>query len=221
MRQRGFDASQKTVMRPDKRRKIDPLFVALVGVVILVAGLAGGLWSVRAGLAQGLYRLAKHDQKAGRIDIMLDRCAVAHALYPWNYYFSIMAAESAYYGSGVPNSPQWKARLQLSRCWCDRGLLQNPWKSQLRRLKTRFLWEESPRAATAYWQAHTDWQYWEPHNHAVLSEMYARMGNFSRADQELRLIADFPEAAETRRTVLQQRQEWDAMLGGRLSGWGE
>lgn len=197
------------------------MFVSLMGVAIFVAGLAGVVWSVRAGTAHIVYRVAKRQTTEGGLDGMLRLCGRAQSLYPWNYYVCIRAAEASYYGSGEPRSAQWKERIQVSRAWCERGLRQNPWKSQLRRLKARLLWLESPRAAVDYWSAYVDWHYWEPHNHAVLAEMYGQLGDFKSAEKEMALIAAFPESAEARKNVLRSKTEWDAMLNGSLSGWGE
>ena len=189
---------------------------------VLVGLSACGIWiGVHAGLAQVLYHSAKHGPNSGDVDRVLSLCCQAYDLYPWNYYFAIYAAEAAYYRAGEPGGARWRDRMESARLWCDRGLKLNPWKSQLRRLESRFLWEESPAKAISYWSAYTDWNYWEPYNHQVLAEMYSKAGDFGHAHREIALISSFPEADIARQTVEKERRTWDAMLRGDASGWGE
>ena len=196
----------------------------MIGFAVLAAAIWGVRTSAHACVAQFMYYEAKRGQYAGHVDRVLSQCRKAYDLYPWNYYFAIHAAESAYYGAGDRGTGQWAERMESARLWCDRGLALNPWKSQLRRLKSRLLWEESPGKAIAYWRAYTDWQYWEPYNHEVLAEMYAKAGDFEQAERETRLIASFPaddRGERARQMVDKERKRWDAMLNDEASKWGE
>ena len=198
----------------------DQWFVVLLGGLLLL-GAAGGLVHAARGTVAALnYKAAKYGTPRPSTEAVLTLCRHAYAWYPWNYYFSIEAAERAYYDSERPstNAAAWR---QQAKWWCERGLAQNPHKSQLRRLWTRFLWEDSPSQAIAYWSAYTDWNYWEPYNHAVLAELHAAAGDFDRAGRELALIEAFPDHADAAKAVARERQVWDAMLRGAPDGWGE
>ncbi len=151
---------------------------------------------------------ARYGASSGNVEQVLDRCRRAFVLYPWNYYFSIFAAESAYYSAGDVPADIRAVRLQQAALWCERGLMQNKYRSQLRRLKTRFLWEDSPSEAIAYWEAHTQWQYWEPYNHQTLAEYYALYGEFAKAERELKLIESFSAYEPTRKFIESEKNNW-------------
>jgi hypothetical protein len=38
-----------------------------------------------------------------------------------------------------------------------------------------------PAASLAYWREFLDWDFWSPHNHAVLADLQARAGDFEAA----------------------------------------
>ena len=199
----------------------NPWFQTIVGMVLVVLAFLGVIHGVRAGVAQCLYREAKYGAQAADTDHVVDLCGRAYAWYPWNYYFSILAAEQAYYTADAVTGVARRNRLLQSQCWCDRGLIQNPWRSQLRRLHTRFLWEESPARAIHYWEAHTEWQFWEPYNHAVLAELYAKAGEFDKAEQALKWVQGAPDYEPTQKLVLAEKAAWNSALHGKLEGWGE
>ena len=86
--------------------------------------------------------------------------------------------------------------------------MQNGYRSQLRRLETRLLWDRSPAEAIAYWEAHTNWQYWEPYNHETLAGLYANYGEFEKADRELKLLVNFPAYEPTRTLIENEKKIW-------------
>jgi tetratricopeptide (TPR) repeat protein len=189
-------------------------FLAVIGVFLVGISVFGVWHGVRAWIAQYHYAQAKYGPYAGRTAPILELCQRAFTLYPWNYYFSILAAEQAYYTSGDVKGELRDERLRLARLWCDRGLTQNAWRSQLRRLHTRFLWERSPAEAIRYWKAHTAWQFWEPYNHAVLAEMYAQDGDFEEAEASLKWVAGDSSYERTRAFVSKEKAAWGAAPGG-------
>ncbi|MEI6788029.1 MAG: hypothetical protein WCL49_06075 [bacterium] len=200
-------------MKAYDRISVDQWFLAAVGAVMLALAVAGMVHSTRASLAARLAYKARYGQPAASVEQVLDACRKAAALYPWNYYFTIFTAEMAYYRADDVTGEARAERLRQARFWCDRGLFQNGYKSQLRRLKTRFLWEDSSLKAIDYWKAHTDWQFWEPGNHAVLAELYARAGEFDQAEQSLKWVAIDPAAhQEARRIVEREKKIWDDSL---------
>lgn len=204
------------------RIRVDQWFLAVVGVVLLVLSLAGAAFAARAAVASTLSYKSQFGADRDDVEKVLDNCRMAYALYPHNYYFSIYAAEMAYYRAPEAQGKVRAYRLRQASLWCDRGLQQNPYKSQLRRLKTRFLWEESPMKAIEYWREYTEWQFWEPYNHATLAEMLARAGEFEEAEKSLAWVKVDPAAyEETRRVVKREKDAWEAAVKGESKEWGE
>lgn len=199
----------------------DRWFLLVIGATLFAVTSAGVVHSVRAAWAARLSCAAQLDTPVAEVDRIIGLCRKAYALYPWNYYLSIYTAEAAYYQAGNVSGEARSERLRQARLWCDRGLAQNPYKSQLRRLKTRFLWEESPASAIEYWKAHTDWQYWEPYNHATLAELYARYGEIEKAEAELKLGKGDATYEEVCRTVMDEKKNWEDLQGGTPLKWGE
>ena len=208
-------------MKVYDRVSLDQWFLAAMGSVFLVLSGIGVVHGTKAALAARLSCRAQSSYPSVPVDQILSLCQRAYSLYPWNYYFSIFSAEAAYYQSDAVYGEARTERLRLARLWCDRGLIQNPYKSQLRRLKTRFLWEDSPAQAIAYWASHTEWQFWDPYNHATLSELYARNGDISKAEQELKWIVGDALYEPTCKTVMDEKKSWDAILSGKPEDWGE
>ena len=196
-------------MKVYDRIRVDQWFLATIGVLVLGLSFAGILHGARAAVAANLSRKAQFGVPAPDVEQVLDSCRRAFVLYPWNYYFSIFAAELAYYKAGEVNGDQQAERIRQAELWCERGLMQNCYKSQLRRLKTRFLWERSPSEAIAYWEVNTNWQYWEPYNHETLAELYAKFGEFEKASHELKLIENFPAYAATRTLIENEKKFWN------------
>lgn len=209
-------------MKVYDRISVDQWFLAVIGAVVVALAGAGLLHAGRAAIASSLSYRAQYGKPAASVEQVLDLCRKASSLYPWNYYLVIFAAETAYYHSGDVTGGAREERLKLSRFWCERGLSLNVYKSQLRRLKTRFLWEESPLKAIEYWKAYTDWQFWEPYNHATLAELYARAGEFDLAEQSLKWVAIDPASyAQARLAVDREKKIWEESLNGKSGGWGE
>lgn len=195
-------------MKVFDRIRVDQWFLATLGVLLLWLFLAGVQHGLRASRAARLAWDARYGAASTQVEEVLDLCRRAYVLYPWNYYFSIYAAELAYYKADEVQGDLRKARLDQAQRWCERGLMQNGYRSQLRRLKTRFLWEQSPAEAIAYWEAHTRWQFWEPYNHETLAGLYAKYGEFDKAERELSLIKPFPAYEATRALIESEKTFW-------------
>ena len=200
----------------------DQWFIAVMCVLLLAVSAAGLVHSVRGAVAGWIYHSAEFASVLPAPDTRLDLCQRGYKWYPWNYYFSIRAAELAFrqYEASPTNEAAavWLAKAKL---WCERGLVQNRYKSQLIRLQTRLLWPESPAAAIACWEAYTDWNYWNAYNHATLADYYAKAGAFDKAERQLDLIKAFPDYTDTAKAVAAERQTWDRLLHGDGEGWGE
>lgn len=159
-----------------------------IGLLLLAVSVYGIFHGARVGLAQAIYHHVKYGSEAGKVENLrsaLTRCQHTYRLYPYNYYFCIWMAEKAYYNRFGPDGKESPELLEAARLWCERGLDLNYYRSQLRRLKTRLLAEKSLPEAIKYWEKYIDWQFWEPYNHAVLVEMYAEAGDFSKAAESL------------------------------------
>lgn len=195
-------------MKVYDRIRLDQWFLATIGVLVLGLSITGLLHGARATAASQLARKAQYGVSATNVEQVLDNCRRAYVLYPWNYYLSIFAAELAYYKVDEVKGLVRAERLRQAALWCERGLIQNGYRSQLRRLKTRLLWESAPSEAIAYWEAHTDWQYWEPYNHETLAGLYAKYGEFDKAARELELIKNFPVYEVTRTLIEQEKKFW-------------
>ena len=154
---------------------------------------------LRAGIAQSLYFKAKFGGDRGDLQRIVKHCETSWRLYPYNYYFPMWTAENAYYG--WESDDDAKGRLETARRWCDAGIELNVYRSALRLLKTRLLRTVSLGQATAYWEEYVDWNFWNPHNHAVLAELYAAGGAWGRAMQSLRWVRGSPYYEHARRSV--------------------
>jgi hypothetical protein len=203
------------------RSNSDQWFVALIGVGLLAIAVLGLVHGTRAALAQIWYRQAKYGAASGEAEQILGLCRRAFVWYRWNYYFSIEAAERAYAAAEAGTATNREALLCQSQFWCERGLIQNRWKSQLRRLKVRFLWETSPSEAIRFWEAHTQWQFWDPYNHAVLAELHARAGDFEDAERSLKWTEGTLEYEPTRKALQAEKTAWNEAVNGDRGRWGE
>ena len=196
---------------------------ALGGAIWVALALGGAVYSTRAAWAAWLYAEAKYDEPKRDCEQVVALCGRAYPFYPHNYFFSIIAAEGAYYHAQELPEAQRAGLLRAARLWCARGVAQNPWDSQLCRLKSRFLWEDSPARAIEYWKARTEWQFWEPYNHAVLADMYARVGRFDEASESLYWAQGADDYAAVRGRVLRE-EELRAVAATKaelMEDWGE
>ncbi|MCX7591089.1 MAG: hypothetical protein N2255_05615 [Kiritimatiellae bacterium] len=179
-----------------------PFWLVTFSALLLVFSGAGVIHGVRAGRAQVLYHDAKYSIAAHEPDGILRRCEVAQKLYPFNYYFHIWAAENAwraYLGAAANEGrTRW---LEAARFWCDTGLACNPYRSELRTLKMRLLAMDSVEEAIRYWRSYLDWHFWEPYNHALMVELYAKAGDFERAVAEMRWVRGSRHYEDARRIL--------------------
>lgn len=191
-------ASSSDSVRGDNRR-LNRAGIRLVALLLAALCLICIVHGIRAGVAQGLYFRAKFGSDREDLGRIVHGCKTACRLYPANYYFAMWTAETAYY--------RWEAdkgldhALEAARKWCDAGLRVNHYRSSLRLLKMRLLRMDSTGEATTYWQEYVDWHFWNPHNHAVLAELYADSGRWGKAMQELRWVKGSPYYEHTRRTI--------------------
>ncbi len=196
------------VMKVYDRIRVDQWFLASIGVLVLGLSLVGIWHGARAAVAARYSWAAQHGVGAPDVEKILESCHRAYVLYPWNYYFSIYASEMAYYRADEVKGGLRAERMRQAELWCERGLIQNGYRSQLRRLKTRFLWEHSPSEAIAYWEAHTNWQFWEPYNHETLAGLYAKYGEFDKAERELQLLKNFATYGATQTLIESEKKLW-------------
>jgi tetratricopeptide (TPR) repeat protein len=173
----------------------------VAGVTLLAVTGYGICYGIQASIAQAIYHEAKYVNVKDDARLVLNRCEEAYDLYPRNYYFSIWAAEKAYYTSFGVDKTESQKLLAASERWCDIGLIQNPYNDQLRMLKTHLLAKDSIPDAIKYWEPCVEWQFWEPYNHAVLAELYAKSGQFEKAFDSLKWVEGSKYYAETARKI--------------------
>lgn len=179
--------------------------VRCLALCLAAACAALAVHGVRAGIAQTLYFRAKFGGDRDDLPRIVRHCETAWRLYPRNYYFPMWTAERAYYlwnaGGGDAST------LDVARAWCGAGLALNPYPSPLRLLRTRLLRLDSPERAAAYWEEYVAWNFWNPHHHAVLAELYAVDGRWGKAMEALQWVKGSRHYEETRRTLNQLWRE--------------
>jgi len=179
----------------------------------LILSLVGLIYSVRTAIAQRVYCQAKYGAIKDDPDQVLAGCERAHRLYPHNYRFCIWAMETAWYGRHDRSGNEIPERVAMADTWCGRGLELNSYKLELRLVETHLLARESAARAAARWQEYVDWQFWEPLNHALLAELYARAGDFDRATEALAWVEGSKHYDDASRKVREAwYQEWRDML---------
>jgi hypothetical protein len=168
------------------------------GVLLLALAALGAWHSARAGLSYMVYHHTKFipPREYERPETVARRCEDAYRLYPYNYYLCIWIAEKCWYARHDLDGSESPGRVELARLWCDRGLALNRRKSQLRLLKTRLLARHSVREAIDHWNDYVRWHFWEPHNHAILVELYAEAGDFAEALRSLEWVKGSKHYAE-------------------------
>ncbi len=162
------------------------LWPAATGLVTAAACLLILAHAARAAWAQWNYSSLRYGRGAAApLPDKLRRGEASFQAYPWNYYLCIYLAEAAWHASGSAAESERPFLLDAARKWCERGLALNPYRSQLRWLKTEFLRRESPARALQYWRAYVEWDFWTPHHHAALAELAAEAGDFRQAEESL------------------------------------
>lgn len=180
---------------------------ALLGACLMTGSVALAWHGLRASVASQKYHAAKYGDAKGDVDTVLKLGEEAWTRYRWNYHFCILAAEAAHHAAENTTNLQSSAHMKdAERLWCERGLVLNRHKSQLRILKARSLSETSPLDAARYWEAFVDWDYWDPYHHRVLVEFYAAAGEFERAEECLNVIEGLDHAREAEVAL---REAWE------------
>ena len=155
------------------------------GALLAAIGIFGAVYACRASRAHWLYYGAKYGAHRDDVNAVLGACEAAHRLYPHNYYLCMWAAEQAYRGRKGLDGEARARRLRAATNWCDAGLALNSRTFKLYYLKAKLMARSDPAAAAAYWARYVDWHFWEPRNHALLVDLYARAGDFELASASL------------------------------------
>jgi len=155
-----------------------------LGLIAMCAGIFGGIYAVNASIAQAAYYELKYgSDRSMEIGRVMDQAEVSVPRYPHNYYLSEFVAEQLWHA--LPQNPDLR---NSARIWCDRGLLQHPYLKSLRYLDVQLLALDNIDLAAQRWEAYVDWHYWDAHNHALLADLYARAGRFTKASESISLI---------------------------------
>ncbi|MDP6491676.1 MAG: hypothetical protein QGH42_13780 [Kiritimatiellia bacterium] len=155
------------------------------GALLIVLGAYCSHYAWRAARAHWIYKSAKYGPTQDDLSVALRSIERAHRLYPHNYRFCIWAAEQAYTRRSEVGGTERQRRYRAAENWTDVGLALNPFSGPLQLVKARLLQKRDPAAAATGWAKYVEWHFWEPYNHAVLVDLYASAGDFTRAANAL------------------------------------
>ena len=191
-------------------RDRSPLQTTLT-LVLLGATFYGIIFSARASRAFQIYYDTKYEHSAYESEVaqtgrplltpqeINDRCEEILRLYPFSYLTCHIAAEASYHNRHVDFYPL----LEQSRRWTDRGLNLNPYHQSLT-LRRVGIYEKLYDYETAlmHMKTYTEWNFWDPFNHARLAVLHAKLGDFETADKELMTWVRYePSFRETRKEI--------------------
>lgn len=142
----------------------------------------------RAALAQAIYYQSKFGSTADNTRAVIRRCGAAFNLYTYNYNFCSWSAEKAYESAGEQRGAEQREMLEAAETWCDHGLNLNPYKVNLRYLKTVLIAADSLEKAIQYWKKYVEWDFWNPENHEFLLDLYIESGEYEKAGEELKWL---------------------------------
>ena len=152
--------------------------VNLVGLVLASLLTVHGL---RASVAQIRYHRVRYGADRANAEALQEGMSFIHRWYPWHDRACMAIASAAYRESRARNEPAEGRFRTVAGRWCDEGLRLNPYKRQLNLLKTRLLAEQSLPAAITWWERYVRWHFWDPFNHRIRVELYARQGDYAAA----------------------------------------
>ena len=199
-------------MDPHARASMNA-FAVLAGWILLILGASGAVYGSVVAAAQTLYFTAKYGAAREDLPRALSLLEAAYRIYPHNFRGSLVAAERAWAESERADGPEASGRWRkVSEMWCERGLRANPNERSLRFRWAACLSERDLPAAIRYMEDYVTWHFWHPWNHAVLAELYARAGDFDRADQSLFWVRQNPQYDRIARERV--RIAKDRYLGG-------
>ena len=176
------------------RRRVNQL----LGALLVLGGLAGAAWSVRAGLGQAIYFQAKFGPNRANPEVVDALAQRAIRLYPFQYRLCVWAAETAYYHRHDASGVVMPERLAMADAWCQRGLKLQPYNSELRLLDVRLTALTSPGEAARKWRPYLDWAFWYPYHHLVMVELACDAGRFSEAAAALEWVKGTPYEKQAR-----------------------
>jgi hypothetical protein len=182
---------------------------APVGLILLVVCAVGAIYSVCATISQSAYKMAKYGRGKSDFQVALNLCLTAERLYPYNFYVQQYICERAYYDSFEASSTEEAAELlDVSRRWCDRGLHLNYYDRTLRLRRVVLLARRDLERAVREMEQYVDWHFWHPHNHAILASLYAKSGDFDKAEQSLFLVKQSKYYEDAVRSVERAKQKF-------------
>ncbi len=158
------------------------------GALLVALGIFGAHYAWRASRASWIYYRAKYGTNSDDLQLTLRSIEKAHRLYPHNYRFCTWVAERAFLSRSNLRGEARERRNRAAENWTHVGLALNRFSGPLNLLKARLLQRHDPAAAATHWAGYVSWHFWEPYNHAVLVDLYASMGDFDRASDELRWV---------------------------------
>lgn len=179
------------------------VFLLIIGVILIAAGIYGVIYSVKATKAQVLYTLSRYSDKADSMspEEIYSNYKAAMKLYPYNFYFSAYAGEKFFYNFSNYSEDELKDIVENVKSIAEDGIKINPYNSQLVYLHMRMLERTSVAKALEYWKKYVDWVFWNDYNHSVLAELYAKNGMYDKAFDQLKFLERSKYLEHTRHVI--------------------
>lgn len=178
----------------------------IINLVGLILASLLTLHGLRTSMAQVRYHRIRYGADRNNPEAVLDGMSFIHRWYPWQDRACMVVASVAYRESRMRNEPADGRFHTAAEQWCNEGLRLNPFKRQLNLLKARLLADRSLPEAITFWERYVQWHFWDPFNHRIRVELYARKGDFAAALEALEWTRDSVQYERARSAL---RAAWD------------
>jgi hypothetical protein len=127
---------------------------------------------------------------------------VAHRRYGHNYNLSLLLANEYWDARESTEGGEYAPRMTAAAAyWCGRGIIQNPYRRELRWQEALLAAVESPAHAVSLWRAYVEFAFWDGWNLGGLIWLMARAGQVEDAMELLPLLRGRPEYATALKTA--------------------
>lgn len=166
------------------------------GVLLIILGLFGAVYSIRTACAQKIYHSVKYGSLTNASSkIIEDNCIKANNLYSHNYNLCNIAAKLLWTQALKSSADNKRNLIKLVGQWCDKGLEENYYDLSLRYRKTELIALSSKTEAADYWKLYSDWNFWNAQSLSLLVKYYAKAGRLVEATEVLSLLKGHPDYA--------------------------
>jgi len=191
----------------------------LVGCLCVTIGGYGLFYAVKASLSYKAYKHVKYGHFTGtaleRAPVcsptdVLPACERMMALYPHNYYATVLAAQAAFAYALEDHESHVKERwIRTAQYWDDMGMRLNPYNVEIYSTHARILQKTGkPLEASRFWrEVILEREFWNPDRHDMMAELYLHAGQIDRA------IAERPwVGGATRARIDARKKQYEAIL---------